>query len=1146
MRRNTYLINIAMFMIFLVVTLPIYSADAMAASIDSVVVQGGQGIPHFRGQTDTTVINVTATVPDDPILEPTQVRLVEDPGATFNCTPSEEIAGRFECIKEYPEVSLSKGGIFSFTVRLFSDAQAPLAAPKSGSVVVDNLPPKLMSPVDYTAHENGVVTAAFDIKDESCDKSACNNICVGMSSIRFTVAGLPVGQNNSFPSGCEFDGEVNLTGLVVAGEVESKRVCIEMTDLLGQSSTECTDVNVDARPPVVSGIRIVDLTGKNVIYTNGETIGNVLLEFNISEDGDLLDVFVNASGLSERPEHEPIFGNMTAQCTGSTPYICTVGPIFVVMSSPKTISARIYAKDDNGNRLDEITPVPMTFDSTRPVVTKIYSSYVDDKGNYWVAEENNRITASIVEADSGMAYRKLFLDFASFGAQPIEGGSVAGVMHPNSCVPDWNCFWDWVGTDKSSGTSLYLRPMAGSMDDAKNLFAVPVPHGNFKVDRDPPEIDAALLAHSNMTGLGESGQMTNLSSGDMLEITLFVKDHSGISKAVANLSHVIENGEWAEEGVCTENHIDPAEMDQRIFECKWSPSEPLMRGYLSGLKIPFTFYDYTNHSYTYTWSNIEILEKENVSATRWMIAVDSFSPSSGIDRLSWGIGNHRMYYRLNMYSYGGVLGVTSINLDPMDCVGLDWVNQDTVTSEFEVGLMGFGDFRSGSTQDIFVIALNPGSVPEYYMIDGSGGNVSVDEVYVNCTFYMQSIVTSTTGKALTLPEGVNVSFPIPVYNNPLGQNIGNINDEIAQLEKDVDQTIDDVVHYTNMILAYAREMCRFIEMYMSLMTMWAGLKEIFTTVCNAKVVGPGGCKASQTAGQTTAALADATKDMMGELYFMCGLFISCRLTKNAKKAMVANCPKKTGWCTVKKTWAKWNGFWAEYINLAAANRALSKSLGMTVTVEERKGMEDVTEGLTIFSVDDFDPTRSIITSAGSACLPGILMNIEKYRQIKCKKLLCLKIDAAQGRPKWQCDKQYDYEMCTWATGQIFAALPITQYIEQIGLVLNRIVKQPASFVLGLVMDKGCTLGICGNPAFWGCKACMVAMYALSLAALVTDLVENTADRFKDISFDYCEEALKDDPSYANLGFATDMDETEAESEAASATTTETTPETPTT
>ncbi len=1160
MKHDTYLMNIAFFMIFLIVSLPIYSSSVMGANINDVGAYGSNGVKDYRAKRDVTIINVSVTVPEDSDLGTGQVKILEDPTKPFNCVMVDEVTQTFNCGYEYPEITLSSAvSVARFTVQVFNDAGSPISPPRSAALTVDSQPPKILSD-KYVARPDGIVEATYEVRDIACEQPECANKCAGIAGVKFTVAGTVVGQSTDFEDGCQFTKTTNLTGLIVGGDVGEKHICIEATDRFGQVSTSCKNVMVDARPPEITGIRLLDLNNNPIKFTNGQPLGDVTIEVNITEHSKFFnpltehenEILIDASQLSERPEHQEAFKNRPAICDpdGENKYTCTTGGFFLIMSGPRTVQVVVSAEDEHENKLNQSKSIQVTFDNVPPVATRIYSNYPDDKGNFWVSEENSTIFMDITEVGAGMANRYVVLDFAAFGTQHTSGGSLR--LNPTKCKPGWTCEWNRIDAlNLQSNTALSLSPQAGSRDDANNILQSV--SGTVRVDREGPEVDDDLIALSNITSIGETHDVMNiLTSGDIAEIHLFVKDWSGIKSAKANLSMLVENGPEELEGVCEQNQIIAGE-EQRIFECVWE-TDPVLDGYLKDISIPFTFEDYTGHVSDYVWDDIEILANENETGTRWYLSVaktEGISPSLGIDRLSWAMGSQRMYYKMNIRRTGTNTELVSVNFDPSQCFGLDWIQQDTETNEFMISRAEFADFADNPTADIVTIQLNPGAVPEYYTTDEKGRNISVDSVNVTCFFTFRSIIEEGGERSLTLPEDANITFVIPVYNNPLGQNIGNIKDKIKAEEEYIDNGGWKFVYWANLILQYAREICRFIETYIQLMSIWAGIKDIFGVSCDNPTTQSWACPVSNSAGTTTNQISDATDGIIGELYYFCGLFISCRLSENARDSMNAQCNQVGGdqnenWCKVKKWWGKWSNMWAEYASLNFLQRR-SGALGSTQTGAQMGGRNE-TRGLSIFSVDSFDPTRSMISSALSLCLPGVVMNLEKFRQIKCKRLLCWKIDVPNGRPLWQCNDAYAYDMCTFWTGQAFSAIPIFQFVEQIGNVVNQFVDQPASTIVGMAVDKTCQLVLCGNERSVGCKICKGLQYASSLTAIITDLVTNTKDRFAMVKFDLCEEALKDNPSYDNIewpgGATTDV--TEAEEGAATGTTESIAPEEETT
>jgi hypothetical protein len=134
-------------------------------------------------------------------------------------------------------------------------------------------------------------------------------------------------------------------------------------------------------------------------------------------------------------------------------------------------------------------------------------------------------------------------------------------------------------------------------------------------------------------------------------------------------------------------------------------------------------------------------------------------------------------------------------------------------------------------------------------------------------------------------------------------------------------------------------------------------------------------------GETANSISYVTDNILTPFYYYCGLFISCRLSEKTRKAMDEDCKGKGGWCSVRKWWGKYNQKWAEIggLNFFASRQdrlgKLKADQGLQVespTGDEVTVGQDTTQknkSLRLFSPDDFDPTRSAITSLLSGCLP---------------------------------------------------------------------------------------------------------------------------------------------------------------------------------
>lgn len=917
---------VAMFMIYLIIFLPVASSSVLSATITDITSYGSDEIPGYRARTDVTIVDVTANVPEDPELSTGQVKVLEDPTRPFECTLADEITGTFSCRMEYPETTLPLSLVsIPFTVQLFNDAGAPMSPSKQWAVFVDSLPPKVVN-VDYSTRPGGVVEASFNVTDEACSKPECAGRCTGVSSIRFTVAGLPVGQASEFEDRCSQTGKVNLSGLAAGEQVVTKHICIEAADKLGQSSTECRDVVIDTAPPVVTGVGLVDINNRQVLYTNGQPLGNIKLVINITEPSMFFNpktmvekaLHVNASEMSERPDQQKVFGDSSAPCTpvdlDEHTYTCSVSGLYLIATTPRSISVRIEAKDEHDNVLNETKTVPIQFDNTPPVATKIYSSFMNDESEYWVREENNTIFADISESGSGMSNRYVFLDFTGFGHQPGVSGTI-NLLAPNACDEGWTCRWNRisVASDKPSMTRLSLAPQQGSRDDANNGME-PVT-GVMHVDRDEPSIEGVENL-TNITGLSEIGELVNLSSGDSLNIHFAVKDHSGIKTALANFSDVIDEGPDSVEGECTEI-TPPADVEERVFDCVWEGTDPIKQGYEESVSIYFTFEDYVNHTVTLE-KEIEILAKENETPDYWEFQEDEreISPEVGLDRLSWALHQPVSYQRIVIDGDDGVVPISFI-FDPNECYsGLEYVMRDDEANMPIIVKMGYDLEDDDRSDDLYYISLNPAQVPPMYD-EVNGTIIPFHSINITCPVRIISIRDTGAERSLTLEEIENITFYMPVFNNPLGQGLLNLDREILDAAENswADQ---EWMKTVEQVFTVMESLCNILKTYYDIVMMVSMFRDLFGIACETtEGIGGWGCSAESAFAYASRSNTQIFGRILSQVYVACS-FISCNLVIDQIGAQdTAIYRIRNGWKTIHNYWS--GGFIMEYAKDALLN-----------------------------------------------------------------------------------------------------------------------------------------------------------------------------------------------------------------------------------
>ena len=91
------------------------------------------------------------------------------------------------------------------------------------------------------------------------------------------------------------------------------------------------------------------------------------------------------------------------------------------------------------------------------------------------------------------------------------------------------------------------------------------------------------------------------------------------------------------------------------------------------------------------------------------------------------------------------------------------------------------------------------------------------------------------------------------------------------------------------------------------------------------------------------------------------------------------------------------------------------------------------------------PENSLIVSMAFVCLPGIIYNLDKYRQIKCLYADCLQNAVGkEGLPVTACEDEKAFSTCKYVTGEIFAFIPWTAFIDNILRYVKNALSNPFS------------------------------------------------------------------------------------------------------
>ena len=145
------------------------------------------------------------------------------------------------------------------------------------------------------------------------------------------------------------------------------------------------------------------------------------------------------------------------------------------------------------------------------------------------------------------------------------------------------------------------------------------------------------------------------------------------------------------------------------------------------------------------------------------------------------------------------------------------------------------------------------------------------------------------------------------------------------------------------------------------------------------------------------------------------------------------------------------------------------------------------------------PKESIVMSVLTLCIPGIIYNLNKLRQIECMYVTCLEDYAKQGLPVKACEDQRSYATCKYWWGEIFQLLPFTGLINAFVGLIKRALSSPYGFI-DIVLGYTCTY-IIESPDGVGASVCLINDIAGLIADVVADL-EGIGETWE-IQGDYC-------------------------------------------
>ncbi len=1038
---------ISIFMIILVVLIPVYST-MVYADLFAVKTYGETNqLPGFASGSENIVIEASVDLSGDSDVTTNQVQWN---GREFaSCTDSTLTAGK-TCLYTILNDGTIMAGTYPITVDLYDDLNQSV---KTGAsyITIDKAAPTItytLTPAVIGA--NGMFGIEYTVVDTAC--STCSNRCSGISKLEVYKDGellktIPIDAVQCSVSASEQISLLNESGnfTLQSGQIS---ICVKAYDKLGLAS-DCIaqSVGVDASPPVISNFQVNDYSGLNLSYIGPEGM-TATVSVDINDESQISLVAADLSGLN------PSLGTsvLASRCENlETTYRCYFENVFVKFETPGQV--KFTVTDNSGNVAELSLPVLVAMDITGPNVVSIASQYSAD-GKFYASPRGTNFTVMLTDDGAGIDASGVRIN--TYALDGISGYQSVGRM-ADSCVQldatNWQCLFKSIGSIRQSKESAPI--FTTSIKDRVGNIATTGQQIEVIADNDIPLVNSAVV-----TCVGVVEGQNYCDGGASINIMLNSTDTSRPT-VIGNLGMILPGLENAS-FVC--NFADPD------WLCSFDGSN-INQGPITTTAV-LTVTDAAGNGLYYNLP-ITILQNQNMPTDYWTITNIKAFPHA-IDRSITHVVPQTSFFSMDLLAK--VPGAQILNFELSSCSGM-------------------GNAASYMAGEPTLIDNNQSKM---LVVKLATAKMDVDNLQFNCTFD----IISRMGNTVSQIEKETAGFKIEFYSMPMGELEGNIKRKIIDIREDP-LVKADIIGKLNKIFTMLSQICRILKAISNIAKTLGGT-EVATAPLQFNPF-------THTIAKTTHSLAEGAKKTEGAGYL--NLFGLCYYVNCEKNLWGPKLDEiKLGFGNAAKE--------ARPAGTASGTSPSSSTIGKASTLPntgQGTGMPETGNpanipggrggidpaGLLGATPWPSDPSQSLILSAATGCIPGIIFNLQKEREIKCQYALCLRDSAMNGLPVTACEYKYHYEQCYYVMGQIFQVIPYGAFVKRMGQMIAQVLQDPISMVISVV-EYTCVL----IPENAGHGLCVMSGTIRVLGQLMSDVKGLLS--IKLTSQDSCKEVLKSD------------------------------------
>lgn len=986
--------TISLVIALLIIQIPI----ALAQQLTITRFSGQNQAEGFAKPHDTLTIEADAEMTDQPAETLAKTRLKTSagggPSVPFDSCVKKQGA-EYHCV--FTTSNVVFGGRETYKITLFDGTGTTLATQEK-TLTIDRIPPKVKE-LEILPNETKDPQVNIRYKAEDyASTEGDTNTCSGIKKIEFFHAGRVAAQDTGDTGRCSQENIVAFSPRTTSS-YEEVRLCAKATDFVEQASRqECKTLLVDKSAPSVESVEFKDENGETIkgIKTGQQLNTDVYIK--ITGQGDVVESSVTADFSSLSPGRTGAFNEKE----GDT-FIWRGVPV----TNPNQCNVKVTVADRLGNKGDRTVACTLPVDDEGPTAREIKTEGQDTDGTALLPIKG-KITVKYTEPGAGLKKREVFMDLSSIG--------LSAEARANSCLnksaSEWECSW---GAEPRVPTGSYtLRTSGRTRDDIGNPITNTL-ELRVKVDKTPPRILSPIDLQIR-TPAGEEGGLPL--RGSTVEFKIKATD---FAEAKANFTAI--GGNEAQDGLCS------GEKDKECeFATTIASSGPLTA------KLSFGFIDPARNT-AEAKMDLFVFGIRNESRPNFWTNQVKCSPEL-IDRSTTSLINHQVYCTVQLHSPNSKAKTAGIlKPDISECSG------EVASHIADIGLL---NGVQGTKTPVLVFTL-------------ATTDFAINELNLSCPI---KIFTKIDNFATEVPEHEDVNITLQFYNLPLGELASNINEEVKDSVKDAESFLK-IIGDLDKFIGYAEKTCTWKNVITNLMTALDLVLTIipivqlvkkgtdmsrsnyfggiYHSVCQERgyveefLFGEEGKPGESGVGKFTGGYGDSLWNFLEET---CN-FVNCASSFKEGQSPLENNKGVTGenaigslkylggavpWCN--------EGF-GEPETLPAVQKALggaawaSRGFDLSSDIEQKSYQGGSKETARTANIKD-----SLVLSTTCLCVPGIVHNLQKMRQIKCKKALCLARDVKEkGIPSSYCRDEAAYLTCNYVVGEIFNLLPFNSLVS---------------------------------------------------------------------------------------------------------------------